>query len=277
MVLDVQRPRWHRLHARLRYLDPVQSPSLLDLPPIAADARLSYGDAPQQFGDLFLPKQSGRGALVMNVHGGYWKNKYDLTHASRFCRALADSGIAVWCIEYRRVGDPGGAWPGTFEDMLSAWKTLPRIAKQHSLNLARTAICGHSAGGQLALALASRHLEHPAKLAVSLAGVVDLQKAYDLHLSNDAVVKFMGGAPAQVPEHYAEADPMRVHIPVPQALFHGIPDDAVPVALSRDYAKTKTAQHEHVTYTESPTAGHFDWIDPRTPEFGQVRDALSKI
>lgn len=252
--------------------------SILDLPPVSADLRVPYGTGPQQFGDLFLPKgHSDSTPVVMNIHGGYWRAKYDLTHASRFCRALADSGIAVWCLEYRRVGDPGGGWPGTFEDLLAGWNALTGLAQKHSLDVHRVAVAGHSAGGQLAIALASRKLNITPKAAVSLAGVLDLEKAYSLHLSNDAVVDFLSGTPDRVPEHYAEADPMRLRISIPQALFHGIPDDAVPVQLSRDYARAKKQQGEDVTYKESKTAGHFEWIDPRTPEFAQVREVLKRI
>jgi hypothetical protein len=52
------------------------------------------------------------------------------------------------------------------------------------------------------------------KAAISLAGVVDLQRAYELHLSNDAVVEFLGGSPAEVGDHYREADPMKLEISV---------------------------------------------------------------
>ena len=72
---------------------------------------------------------------------------------------------------------------------------------------------GHSAGGQLALCLAAH--EPSVTRVVSLAGVVDLQRAYQLHLSNDAVVEFLRGTPSEVPDHYREADPMQLSIPQP--------------------------------------------------------------
>ncbi len=253
--------------------------SILSLPPVPADTRIHYGSDSNQFGDLFLPKSKGAHPVLMNIHGGYWRAKYDLSYASHFCRALADAGIAVWGIEYRRVGNPGGGWPGSFEDILSAWSALSRLASQHNLNLKRTIVCGHSAGGQLALALASRSAGLPLKpkAAISLAGVLDLQRACDLHLSNDAVVEFLGGAPKQRPEHYAEADPMRLTIRVPQALFHGVPDEDVPVSISRDYAKAKHKANEDVSYHESATSGHFEWIDPRSQEFHAVKDKAAAL
>ena len=91
----------------------------LNLPPPPADAHLAYGADPNQFGELRLPKDTTKGAfpVVMNIHGGYWRAKYTLTHTGHLCAALAAAGIATWNLEYRRVGNHGGGWPGTFEDI----------------------------------------------------------------------------------------------------------------------------------------------------------------
>ncbi len=261
------------------------SSDILSLPPVPADARTPYGADPNQFLDLYLPKSSGPHPVLMNIHGGYWRARYDLTHASRFCRAFADHGIAALNLEYRRIGNfPAhqAAWPGALEDVLAAWSTLPRLARDHSLDLSRTLVTGHSAGAQLALAFAHR-LNHPKsaqtplRAALSLAGLLDLQRAFDLHLSNDAVVEFLGGSPNQVPEHYAEADPIRLSISLPQVLFHGVPDDSVPIELSRLYFAAKSHAREPVHYHESPTADHFEWIDPRTPEWQQILSAAQSF
>ncbi len=97
---------------------------------------------------------------------------------------------------------------------------------------------GHSAGGQLALCLAAH--EPSLRHAISLAGIVDLKKTYELHLSNDAVVEFLGGKPDAVPDHYGEADPMGIRIPqARQWLLHGSNDDTVPPEFSRDYVAQK--------------------------------------
>ncbi len=258
---------------------------ILSLPPVPADARFPYGGDPNQFLDLYLPRTPGPHPLLMNIHGGYWRARYDLNHASHFCRAFADHGIAACNLEYRRVGNfpaSQAAWPGALEDALAGWSALPRIAKPHALDLSRALLTGHSAGAQLAFALAHRlqsnkSAQPPLRAAVSLAGLLDLQRAFDLHLSNNAVVEFLGGTPAQVPEHYAEADPIRLSISLPQALFHGVPDDSVPVELSRLYFAAKSRAHEPVHYHESPTANHFEWIDPRTPEWNQVLSAAQSF
>src|SRR6266852_7735698 len=155
----------------------MSSDDILTAPPPPADTRLRYGSDPNQFGDLRVPKSKGPFPVVMTIHGGYWRAKYDLAHTGHLCAALTAKGVATWNIEYRRVGNKGGGWPGTFEDVASAYRFLPQIAKRYNLDPARTAIMGHSAGGQLALCLAAH--EPSVKRVISLAGVADLQQAFE--------------------------------------------------------------------------------------------------
>jgi acetyl esterase/lipase len=245
------------------------SEDILTLEPPPADFRLPYGTDPNQFGDLRLPTIKGPFPVVMAIHGGYWRAKYDLLHAGHLCAALTQKGCATWNIEFRRVGNPGGGWPGTLEDVANAHRFLPQIAASHHLDVTRMVVMGHSAGGQLALCLAAH--EPSVKHIVSLAGVLDLQRAWDLHLSHDAVVELLGGKPTEVPDHYQEADPMR--LPVPQAhqlVIHGSADDIVPPEFSRDYVEKKKKQKENATLLEIPRADHFDLIDPRSPAWPQI-------
>jgi len=248
------------------------SNDILTLPPPPADARLAYGTDPNQFGELRLPKSGGPFSIVMNIHGGFWRVKYDLKHTGHLCAALTAKGLATWNVEYRRVGNNGGGWPGTFEDVVSAYRFLPQIAKRYNLDPARTAIMGHSAGGQLALCLAAH--EPSVKRVISLAGVVDLQQAFELHLSDDAVVQFLGGKPKDVPEHYHEADPMQLNIRATQWLIHGAADDTVPPPFSRHYAEEKKKRGEDVHYLEISTAGHFELIDPRSASWPKVENTV---
>jgi acetyl esterase/lipase len=209
----------------------------------------------------------------MNIHGGFWRAKYDLLHAGHLCAALTAKGIATWNLEYRRSGNPGGGWPGTFEDIASGYRFLPQIARQYKLDPARILVIGHSAGGQLALCLAAH--DPSVSSAISLAGVVDLQQTFDLHLSNDAVVEFLGGKPAEVPDHYQEADPIRLQITkAKQVLLHGSRDDVIPPAFSRRYVEEKKKNRENVTLVELPQADHFDLIDPRSGAWSKVQAAV---
>ena len=69
-------------------------------------------------------------------------------------RDLAGRGIAAWNIEYRRVGQEGGGWPGTLEDAAAA---ADAVVGLEGVDATRVVTVGHSAGGHLALWLAARH------------------------------------------------------------------------------------------------------------------------
>jgi acetyl esterase/lipase len=252
------------------------SEEILTLAPPAADHRLAYGNNPNQFGDLRLPSGAGPFPVVMNIHGGFWRAKYDLLHAGHLCAALTRKGIATWNLEYRRVGNAGGGWPGTFEDIRNGYRFVSQSSRQYKLDASRVLMMGHSAGGQLALCLAAH--EPSVAGAVSLAGVVDLQQAYELHLSNDAVVEFLGGKPNEVAEHYQEADPMRLAVgKVRQVLIHGTKDDVIPPAFSRKYVEEKRNKGESVKLIEIAEADHFDLIDPRSVAWKQVEGAVVEL
>ncbi|HEX3822555.1 MAG TPA: alpha/beta fold hydrolase [Candidatus Sulfotelmatobacter sp.] len=260
------------------------SDDILSRTPPAADARLAYGSDPNQFLDLRMPPEgSGAGRpypLVINIHGGFWRAKYNLDHNGHLCGALTAKGLATANLEYRRVGNDGGAWPGTFEDLRAAYRYLKQNAGAQGFTTDKVIVVGHSAGGQLALCLAA----HEGGIAgvVSLAGVVDLQRAYQLHLSNDAVVEFLRGTPAEVPDHYREADPMRLAIPhARQWLIHGQDDDTVPTAFSRNYVAEKQtrsgSQKEDARLLEIAGAGHFDLIDPKSIAWKQVEETVLRL
>ena len=131
---------------------------------------------------------------------------------------------------------------------------------------------GHSAGGQLALCLAA--YEKSVTRCVSLAGVLDLRRAWELHLSNDAVVEYLGGTPEQAPEHYREASPLELPIEAWQVVVHGLADEVVPPAISRDYAAAKQKRGEAVEFVPIPQARHMDVIDPASAAFARVVEAV---
>jgi len=252
------------------------SEDILSLKPPPADARITYGHDPNQFFDLRAPKDSKLHPLVINLHGGYWRAKYDLVHTGHLCAALAAKGFVTANLEYRRVGNDGGGWPGTFADIRAAHAFLRQNAKRYSIDPSRIIAAGHSAGGQLALCLAAH--EPGIKGVISLAGVSDLQRAFDLHLSNNAVVEFLGGTPGEVPDHYREADPMQLSIPkAGQWLVHGTADDTVPVAFSRDYAAAKQKKKENAHLLELEGADHFDVIDPRTEAWKKIESVVLQV
>ena len=255
----------------------MSSEDILTLKPPPPDARLAYGGDANQFADLRLPKRTGPHPVAVMIHGGFWRAQYDLLHSGHLCAALTKAGIVTLNLEYRRVGNRGGGWPGSFQDVIAALRWLPQIAGKYSFDLAKTIMIGHSAGGQLALVAGAQTFAFKSRGILALAPVADLRMAYDLHLSDDAVVEFLGGTPAQVPEHYREASPMDLKIFIPQRIIHCEHDDIVPVAMSREYYQLKKRQKENVEFTEPREGGHFEVIDPRSKVGGVVREAVMSL
>jgi acetyl esterase/lipase len=260
--------------------------------------RLAYGPGAFQFGDLRLPAGPGPHPTVVLIHGGYWRARYGLKLMTGLAKDLAARGYAAWNIEYRRVGNPGGGWPGTFLDVARAADYLREIAPTYELNLQRVVPIGHSAGGHLALWLAGRP-RIPAGNplagssikednvgdsplvpagAISLAGVVDLEMAWRLHLSMDAVVELLGGTPDEVPERYAATSPPTLlPLGVPQVLFHGAADIDAPIEVSQAYAKAALTANDPVTYIELPGVDHFEVIDPGSEAWERIIKALEGL
>ena len=119
---------------------------------------MTYGSDQNQFVDLRIPKAKGLHPLAICIHGGYWRAQYDLRYLGHLCAALTATGIATANVEYRRVGNAGGGWPGTFSDIRSAYQWLMQKAQQYSFDAQKVIVLGHSAGAQLALCLAAHEV-----------------------------------------------------------------------------------------------------------------------
>jgi acetyl esterase/lipase len=244
----------------------MQAADVLSRPARRPDLELCYG-RDDQIADLWLPPAGGQPAapLVLFLHGGFWRAAYDRRHAGPLAEALAAAGCAVCVPEYRRVGQPGGGWPGTFDDVLAAVRALPALvatAAAGRADASRLVLAGHSAGGHLALWAASQPDAAPGPV-ISMAGVTELAASYRDRLGQDATQGLMGGGPDQFPERYRLADPMAA-VPVAASviLIHGTDDDRVPARYSTEYASAASAAGGEAGAVLLPGAGHFDVIDP---------------
>jgi acetyl esterase/lipase len=210
-------------------------------------SRHNYGDDPSQYGVLY-----GEGPVAVLIHGGFWKAEYGLELMDALCADLASRGWAAWNIEYRRLGNGGGV-PFTLDDVGAA---IDQIAHLPRVDLSRVVTIGHSAGGQLAAWAATRDNARVAVTGVvSQAGVLDLQRAWDLRLSNGVVERFLRGQPTDV------ASPIeRLPLGVPALLTHGGRDDIVPVEISERFARASGA-----TLLVEPDEDHFGHLDPANP------------
>lgn len=259
--------------------------AILDRPPPPADRRVTYGDHPSQFGDLRLPADDRglpadapvrRAPLAILLHGGYWRARYGLGYFGHVAAALVADGFATWNLEYRRVGEPGGGWPGTFEDVRAGVAVGLALHRDHPIDRDRTVLIGHSAGGHLALwAVADLPPNAGARDGLSvlaLAPVADLGEAWARRLSDNAVEGLLGGGPEDVPLRYAEACPSRrlppsVHV----CVVHGTADAAVPFDLGEAFVKRAQAAGGDVTLVALEGVGHFEPVDPESMAFATVR------
>jgi acetyl esterase/lipase len=244
------------------------SREVLTRPAPPPDLTLPYGPHPDHVIDVRLPAGAS-GPLVVMLHGGFWRSAYDRTHTGPLTSALAAAGYVVATPEFRRTGQEGGGWPGTFADVAAALDAVPGLLAPYASD--PPVVVGHSAGGHLALWAASRP-EARMGAVVSLAGCADLVMCSTLDLDDRATDLLLGGTPDSVPDRYALADPARLPTPaVPVTLLHGTADERVPIAVSRSYAERTGAP-----LWELPGTGHFALIDPLSPVWPRMLEALAR-
>jgi acetyl esterase/lipase len=263
------------------------------LPSKEPDRRLSYGKDSSHYGELRVPAVAGRHPVVVLVHGGCFKAAYGNTRdLAAMADALEADGIATWNIEYRRLGQPGGGWPGTYLDVGHAVDYLRIVAGQYRLDLGRVVLVGHSAGGHLAMWAAARprlpassplHQSNPLPVrgVVDLAGPVDLTAniaGYQALCRDSVITSLLGGTPATVPQRYQHASPIRLlPLGIPQVLVAGTYEDFVPLPLMNAYAEAAGRAGDSVRIVVIPGAGHFEIASPRSPAWPRIEAAIRSL
>ncbi|TWS19101.1 alpha/beta fold hydrolase [Tsukamurella asaccharolytica] len=251
-------------------------------------------DPRQNYGNLYLPRgvHAPRSLpVVVLIHGGGWKNRSSAGYMADVARALQAEGLAVWNVEYRRVGS-GGGWPTTFTDVGHAVDFVPTLARSApALDPSNVILVGHSAGGQLAAWAASRRTLPPGapgvtwpagggptvtpRAFVSLAGVLDMRTSSRL---NDHVRMALGGMPDQVPDRYALANPIqRIDPRMPSVAIHGSEDSVVPLGESADFVAAARAVGAPSLLVELDGASHGAPVNVRSPYWPTIRGTITKL
>lgn len=237
------------------------------------DARIAYGSDALQFGLLWLPGDAAspvpgntKPPVVVLVHGGCWLNAYDVAHTYALSTALAGEGYAVWSLAYRRTGDAGGGWPGSFNDVLAGVNHVYNL-QHYGVDTNRFVIAGHSAGGHLAL-LAGR-VTSAVTAVFGLAAITDISKyAAGDNSCEAATSRFMGGTPQQLPEAYFAANPGVLPTHANTALLHGGADALVSVNQGLMVGA-------RTLFVDG--GGHFDWVHPGTQSYRVMLATLQSV
>jgi acetyl esterase/lipase len=245
--------------------------------------RIQYGTDPLQFAELRFPSGKGPFPLIFVIHGGWWSSAYDLTHIGHLCAKFTSYGIVTCSLEYRRIGNAGGGWPGTFLDVANAIEYFrDRMSRDVRVDIKRAAVIGHSAGGHLALWLGGKHRVPENSVlytgqnqwliaAISLAGVADLPMAWNLRLGAGAVGGLIGGSPDQYPERYVEASPLELlPMGLKQVLIHGRADEDVPISQSEQFVQRAKVAGDGSSLVSLDGVGHFELIDPESRAWDAV-------
>ena len=253
--------------------------------PYAADDSL-------QFGDLLLPRGAGPFPLAVVIHGGCWRAGIaTLDSTSALADALAGAGVATWNVEYRRVGNRGGGWPGTFRDVAAATDFAKTLAASYPIDLARVVVVGHSAGAHLALWAAARAKLNQAsalyvKSPLALRGVVAIAGPGDLRplglrgsiCGKGTLEGLLGGTAESVPEHYAQASPAALlPLGVRQALIAGSDDRVVPPRLVEMYEEVARRAGDRVSLDEIRGANHIELIAPDSNAWPTVKRRVLEL
>ena len=257
--------------------------------------RLSYGGDPLQFGELRIPKTPGPHPIAIVIHGGCWMAKLGtmdpravaIDNMRPLANALTEAGIATWNIEYRRIGDAGGGWPGSFRDVAGAADFLRTIAADRRLDLNRVVSIGHSAGGHFALWLAARkripkNSELYSADPLPIAGVVDLDGPGDLKATiplqqpvcgSPVITDLIGGSPEQQPDRYRAGSPIEL-LPLGTRQIVLAGRMFGPQTPAYEAAVKKSGDAIEVSISD---AGHFVFIDPASAMWPTVLKSVRSV
>jgi acetyl esterase/lipase len=255
------------------------------------DAHLTYGPAPSQYVELFLPRGEGPFPVVVLVHGGCWVREFQgIVQMRNLAAALTALGVAVWNVEYRRIDEEGGGYPGTYEDAAAALDLLAAEANARRLDTGRLVLMGHSAGGHLVQWLAGRnklpptsplYKEKPFAVheVIALGSIGDLRRrANDLRDTCGVDVEHLSGRPSAARKDvYADTSPAEL---MPNGshtvLINGALDHVSPPQTAADYAAVARKAGDRAETQVLPNASHFDEVSAASPAWQLILPVIGK-
>ncbi|MBC5829276.1 MAG: alpha/beta hydrolase [Candidatus Eremiobacteraeota bacterium] len=208
----------------------------------------------------YLPDMPQRSAAVFEIYGGAWQNGTPLSDAA-IDRALAHEGYAVFAVDYRH--SPNYRFPAALDDVRSEIAMIRRHAQQYHIDPDRTAVLGHSSGGELAELLAFEP-RSAVRALISYSGAVDLAMGYRYPPVPDpigvrsVIENYIGDTPDRAPQRYLAATPL-VHVRrglPPALLIYGSRDHVVDIRYAWKLRDALRAAGTSVTFLELPWTEH---------------------
>jgi acetyl esterase/lipase len=161
--------------------------------------------------DVYRPPADGSFPIIMQIYGGSWHSGSPTSH-EWFARHFAQRGYVVIAIDYRHA--PEWQWPEQIVDVRTALYWISQDAQKFGGDTSRIVVVGRSAGAQLAMRLAYQEGPSSIRGVVNYYGPVDLAEGWRNPPQPDPadvraiLERFIGGTPAQKPEHYRHASPI---------------------------------------------------------------------
>ena len=122
-----------------------------------------------------IPAQARSDAAILHLHGGWFNMGTAKAYRNLVAQVAARAGVRAFIPDYRLA--PEHPFPAAPEDVLACYRGLEKAGIQ------RIAITGDSAGGNLALVLASRVTDGTASTKTTLVAVAVMSPVTDLSLS----------------------------------------------------------------------------------------------
>lgn len=250
------------------------------------DRILTYGAAPSQKVEVFLPEASAPAPVVVFISGGCYVTRFGGPAQVRpALEQLSRDGVAVWSVGYRRT-DENAAFPDLFNDVATAIDLIKTEGPRLNLDLDRIVFVGHSAGGHFALWAAARgrlpassplNRPNPVRplgvVAVAAPGdIAPLRQVSDDFCGPGVFDRVMGVPTEARPDVFADASP-KAMLPfdLPIRLIDGTDDEVIPVPVMAMFEAQARAAGDDVTFQIIPDADHIDVITPGEAGWDAVR------